>query len=121
MFRAIATAKLRSATVDTGRFQLSGSRRRIYLQLPDDRCGIRPGPVALSAYVDTRGLGAVLPNEIRWYSSLEGELGAGYDLIAILREGRHEITVASPDGRGGTLSERGIIIVSGQPISRERT
>jgi hypothetical protein len=121
LFRAIATAELRSATVDTGRFELSGSRRRIYLQLPDDRCGIRPGPVALSAYVDTRGLGAVLPNEIRWYSSLEGELGAGYDLIAILREGRHEITVASPDGRGGTLSERGIIIVSGQPISRERT
>ena len=117
-FRAIATAELRSATADTEPFELPPARRRIHLRLPDDRGGIEPGLVALSAFVDTRGLGAVLPQEIRWHSSLEGDLGAGLEVVAELGEGRHEITVTAPDGRGGTLSERGIIIVSGHPISR---
>jgi hypothetical protein len=82
---------------------------------PDDHCGIAPGAVALRAFVDTRGHGAIAPHEIRWRSSLEGELGVGLDLIAQLGEGRHEITATAPDGIGGTLSERAIIIVGGRP------
>jgi hypothetical protein len=50
---------------------------------------------------------------VRWRSSLEGELGPGLRLTAELGEGRHELTVTAPDGLGGTLSERAIIIVSG--------
>ena len=116
LFRAIATAELRSATADTARFELPHNHRRLHLQLPpDDHCGFAPGPVALSAYIDTRGLGVVAPQEIRWRSNIDGELGAGYDLAAQLSEGRHEITATAPDGRGGTLSERGIIIVGGRP------
>lgn len=118
-FRAIATAELRSATADTERFELPRGHRRLYLRLPEDHCGIPPGPVALSAFVDTRGLGPVSSQEIRWHSSLDGDLGAGYDLIAQLGEGRHEITVTAPDGRGGSISERGIIIVGGRPNAGE--
>lgn len=114
-FRAIATAELRSAQADTEPFELALSRRRLHMITPDDKCGIPLGAVALRAFVDTRGRGAIAPHEIRWYSNLEGELGAGLDLIAELSEGRHELTVTAPDGIGGTLSERAIIIVSGRP------
>ena len=51
---------------------------------------------------------AVAPHEIRWHSSLQGELGAGCELIAELGEGEHVITATAPDGRGGSLAERGI-------------
>lgn len=114
-FRAIATAELRSAHADTEPFELALSRRRLHVITPDDTCGIPPGAVALRAFVDTRGRGAIAPHEIRWSSNLEGELGAGHDLIAELSEGRHELTVTAPDGIGGTLSERAIIIVGGRP------
>lgn len=114
-FRAIATAGLRAAQADTEPFELALSRRRLYVSTPDDLCGIAPGAVVLRAFVDTRGHGAIAPHEIRWRSSLEGELGVGLDLIAQLGEGRHEITATAPDGIGGTLSERAIIIVGGRP------
>jgi hypothetical protein len=65
--------------------------------------------------IDSRFLGAVAPDEIRWRSDLDGDLGVGYEVSAQLREGRHVITVTAPDGRGGSLEERGIIIVGGRP------
>jgi hypothetical protein len=114
-FRAIATAELQSAQADTEPFELARARRRLHVVAPDDHCGIPPGPVALHALIDTRGCGAVAPQEIQWRSNLEGNLGFGLDLIAQLSEGRHEITATAPDGIGGTLSERAIIIVGGRP------
>lgn len=33
------------------------ARRRLYLDVPADDCPVRPGPVALAAMLDTRGLG----------------------------------------------------------------
>jgi hypothetical protein len=114
-FRAVATAELRSASADSSPFELPRSRRRLYLRLPDGHCPIAPGAVPLSAMIDCRGLGAVAPDEIRWHSDLEGDLGVGYEVAAQLREGRHVITVTAPDGRGGSLAERGIIIVGGRP------
>ena len=39
--------------------------------------------------------------------------GLGFDLVAELENGEHAITVTAPDGLGGTLEERGIIIVGG--------
>jgi hypothetical protein len=71
--------------------------------------------VALRALINTRGLGAVLPHEVRWVSSLQGEVGLGYDVLAELEAGTHEITVSAPDGIGGVLSERAIIVVGGRP------
>jgi hypothetical protein len=114
-FRAIATAGLRAAHADTEPFELAPCRRKLHLDLPGDSCGIKPGPVALRAFVDSRGRGAPAPQEIRWTSSLDGELGFGRELVAQLGEGRHEITATAPDGIGGSLAERGIIIVSGKP------
>jgi hypothetical protein len=114
-FRAVATAELRAAIADTDPFELPRSARRLYVITPDDHCGIPPGRIALSALVDTRGLGAIEPQEIRWHSNIAGELGAGFDLTAELSEGRHELTVTAPDGLGGLLAERAIIIVGGKP------
>lgn len=114
-FRAVATAGLRAAHADTEPFELAPCRRKLHLDLPGDSCGIKPGPVALRAFVDSRGRGAPAPQEIRWTSSLDGELGFGRELVAQLGEGRHEITATAPDGIGGSLAERGIIIVSGKP------
>ena len=97
-FRAIASAELQSATADTEPFEHAGSPRRLHLDLPKEECGLAAGPVALSALIDTRGLGPVARHEIRWHSSLQGELGAGYELIAELGEGEHVITATAPDG-----------------------
>ncbi len=118
-FRAIAGAELQSASADTEPFELRPATRRLYVVTPSGECGIPPGPVALSALVDTRGQGAVAPHEIRWSSALQGDLGAGYDLTAELQDGEHVVTVTAPDGKGGLLSERAIIIVSGRPARRE--
>ncbi len=118
-FRAIAGAELQSAVADTEPFGLAPSTRRLHVITPSDECGIPPGPVALSALIDTRGRGAVAPHEIRWTSSVQGEIGAGYDLTVELVEGEHALTVTVPDGIGGILSERAIIIVGGRP-SRPR-
>ena len=115
LFRAIATAELRSSTADTGRFQLPRTGRQLYIDAPSGECGIPAGPVTLTALVDTRGLGPIMPQDIRWSSNLDGELGTGYSLAPHLNEGRHEVTVTAPDGLGGTLAERGIIIVGGRP------
>lgn len=113
-FRAVATAELRSTETDSESFQLPLSRRRLFVVTPDDDCGIRPGPVLLRAVLDTRGLGAAAPHQIRWSSELVGELGTGYEITPELGEGEHIVSVTAPDGRGGTLSERAIIIVGGK-------
>ena len=115
VFRAIGTAELQSATADTRPFDLPRTPRRLYLDVPSDECGIAPGPVSLAAMVDTKGLGVIGPQEIRWSSSLDGELGFGYALTVDLNEGRHELTATAPDGLGGVLAERAIIIVGGRP------
>lgn len=115
LFRAIGTAELQSATADTQLFDLPQRPRRLYLDVPADHCMIAPGLVALAAMVDTRGLGAIMPPDIRWTSSLDGELGSGYALTPDLREGQHELIATAPDGLGGMLAERAIIIVGGRP------
>jgi hypothetical protein len=57
VFRAIGTAELQSATADTQPFDLPRTPRRLYLDVPSDECAIAPGPVALAAMLDCRGLG----------------------------------------------------------------
>ncbi len=114
-FRAIGIAELQSATADTDPFELPRAPRRVFIDAPPDTCGIPAGPVALAALVDTRGLGPIAPQEIRWASSLDGDLGSGYSLTAYLNEGRHEVSVTAPDGVGGMLAERAIIVVGGKP------
>jgi hypothetical protein len=114
-FRAVATAELRSSSADSSPFELPRSRRGLHLQLPDCHCPIPSGQVPLSVMIDSRGLGAVAPDEIRWQSDMDGDIGSGYEIAPQLRDGRHVITVTAPDGRGGSLSERGIIIVGGRP------
>ncbi len=119
-FRVIAGAELQSAMADTDPFEVRPATRRLFIVTPGGECGILPGPVALSALIDTRGQGAVAPHEIRWHSALQGELGAGYDLTANLLEGEHLVTATAPDGKGGLLSERAIIIVGGRPVREQR-
>ncbi len=114
-FRAIGTAELQSATADTEPIALARTPRSLYLDVPSGNCVIPPGPVAIAATVDTRGLGAIAPPDIRWTSDRDGELGFGYSLTPDLREGRHELTATAPDGLGGTLAVRAIIIVGGRP------
>ena len=115
IFRAIGTAELQSATADTEPFSLARTPRRLYLDVPSGDCTIEPGHVALAAMVDTRGLGAIAPTDIRWSSNLDGDLGFGYALTPDLSEGRHELTATAPDGLGSMMAERAIIIVGGRP------
>ena len=45
--------------------------------------------------------------------------GGGYDLTADLEAGEHVLTVTAPDGLGGVLTERAIIVVGGRPARGE--
>ena len=112
-FRAVATAELRSAVADTASFEAPPARHALHLRVPGGDCPVAPGPVALTALVDRRGEGDVHPAEVSWRSSLDGDLGTGLHLVVDLSEGRHELVVTAPDGAGGTLAARGIIIVGG--------
>ena len=111
--RAVATAELRSAVADTSPFDAPPARHALHLDVPRGDCPIPAGPVALAALLDRRGEGAVHPGDVAWRSSLDGDLGTGLRLVADLSEGRHEIVVTAPDGAGGTLSERAIIVIGG--------
>jgi hypothetical protein len=113
-FRAVATAELASAVADTPSFDLPPVPRRILLDVPRGDCPVAPGAVHLSAVIDHRGLGAPAPDEIRWSSDVVGDLGAGYGIAPDLPAGEHTVTVTAPDGLGGTLSERAIIVVGGR-------
>lgn len=112
-FRALASAELQTASADTAPVELARQPRRLHLDLPGGHCPIPAGPVTLAARLDNRGLGSAAPQEIEWRSSLEGSLGAGYTITPLLGEGRHELSVSAPDGLGGQLSERGIIVIGG--------
>jgi hypothetical protein len=114
-FRTIGTAELSSATADTEPFDLPPSPRRLYLDAPAGDCTVPPGPVRLGVSVDTRGLGAPAPEEVRWESDIDGDLGSGYAIAPDLEAGEHTVVVTVPDGLGGTLSERAIIVVGGRP------
>src|SRR3712207_2391353 len=67
--------------------------------------------------IDSGGLGGIPPEEVSWHSNLDGELGRGTELQRALSAGRHEITVRAPDGLGGMLSERAIIVVGGKQVA----
>ena len=118
LFRAVATAELRSAERDSEGFALDPVGRGLFLRLTPNACA--PREVALSAFVDARGLGGVSPGEVVWSSDRDGDLGRGFELGVRLSEGRHEIIARIPDGLGGTLEERGIIIVGGRPPEGRR-
>jgi hypothetical protein len=115
-FRVIATAELQAAVADTDPFELPRQGRRLHLNLPSDACEVPPGRIVLQALLDTRGLGGVSPDEVRWQSSLQGDVGLGFSIAPELEAGEHEITVSVPDGLGGVLSQRGIIVVGGRPM-----
>jgi hypothetical protein len=116
-FRAVASAELMTATADTAPFAVAPSPRAAVLALPADAesgCSpLPPGPVPLRVLFDNRGLGAVAPHEIIWTSSLDGDLGRGHAPAPTLSEGRHQIVVSAPDGLGGRLEQRGIIVIGG--------
>ena len=108
-FRAIATAELRSAIAETAPFELARRGRRLFVEaLPG--CG---ATATLRAGLDCARLGGVPPEDIHWRSDRDGELGRGYDIVVRLSPGPQTLTATAPDGLGGTLSERAIIIVGG--------
>ncbi|MPR13052.1 hypothetical protein [Microvirga tunisiensis] len=109
-FRAVATAELQACEAESETFALPRRRRALFVQARQVR---PPDAVRFSATIDSGGLGGVPPEEVLWHSDLDGELGRGTELQRALSPGRHEITVRAPDGLGGTLSERAIIVVGG--------
>jgi hypothetical protein len=82
------------------------------------KCRFRASATAelQAAEADTRGYDMCSLNEVRWSSSVDGDLGCGLDLAVALSEGSHEITATIPDGIGGRIAETGIIVVGGRPV-----
>lgn len=107
-FRAIATAELQSREVDSENFTLPRRRRGFFVQVTQT---CTKTVVQFSAVFDSGGLGGVSPEKVLWHSDLDGELGKGTEFQRVLSPGRHEITAQAPDGLGGTLTERSIIVV----------
>ena len=70
-------------------------------------------PLRLSVAFDLRGLPGPAPADVRWTSDLDGEIGQGFAVFPDLTPGRHTVTVSTPDGLGGTLTGRGIIVIGG--------
>ena len=113
-FRVTATAELRAAVTETEPLELPVRGPRLHLLLPErDDCPPPQGRTVLRARVDRRGGPAVPAWAVRWSSDRDGDLGRGADLLVDLSPGRHQVTATAPDGVGGTLSERAIIVVGG--------
>lgn len=116
-FRALAGAELMTATADTKPFALAPTPRTAFLALPTGAesgcCPLPLGPVPLRVLFDNHGHGSVEPRDITWMSSLDGDLGWGHAVVPDLSEGHHSISVTAPDGLGGRVEQRGIIVVGG--------
>ena len=110
-FRAVVTIGLQAGQRDSEPFDLAALPRGLHLRLRPQDCA--PHTVKLSAFIDTRGLGGVAAQDVAWASERDGNLGRRYQLSATLNEGLHIITATIPDGLGGRLAERGIIIIVG--------
>jgi len=111
--RVVASAELCSVTLDSEPFPMPASGRRVYVAPLVCSCLAADRPVTLRALVDTRGLGAPPLEAVQWHSNVQGELGAGLDLSVHLDVGTHDVSVSLPDGLGGTVSDRAIIVVGG--------
>ena len=109
-FRVVATAELVATTVESEPFDLAPAPIRAHLVLPDSTCGSES---VLSVLLDLRGHDAPLPTEVAWRSDLDGDLGRGFAVPVALSDGRHEVVVSVPDGLGGVLEQRGIIVIGG--------
>jgi len=113
-FRASATAELQAAEADTEPFAVRVRGRALHVQISAPQCADEL--TMLRAFIDTRGYDMCSLNEVRWSSSVDGDLGCGLDLAVALSEGSHEITATIPDGIGGRIAETGIIVVGGRPV-----
>jgi hypothetical protein len=117
-FRAVVTIGLQAGQRDSEPFDLAALPRGLHLRLRPQDCA--PHTVQLSASIDSRGLSGVAAQDVAWASERDGNLGRRYQLSATLSEGQHVITATIPDGLGGRLAERGIIIVGGRPQCGQR-
>jgi len=58
------------------------------------------------------GHGLSEPQDAQWSSSLDGVLGAGYEVVAQrLSEGPHTVRLTVPDGLGGIASAEVAVLV----------
>lgn len=112
-FKVIATAELSATMRETETFDLPRRGRRLFVTAEPSPCA--PGEVSLRALVDTRGLGMPGAEQVSWRSDRDGELGLGVNFAVTLSPGRHALEATAPDGLGGTVSERAIIVVGGRP------
>ncbi len=91
--QVLATSGYHTAAETSGRFRVRPREREIlaWSSAGSERAPVGE-PVQLFAIA---GDGAVPTDDLRWYSDLDGDLGVGARLTAMLRPGRHLIEVRS--------------------------
>ena len=91
--RLIASAELASVDVISAPFPVPLTPREVTI------VALEEGQLAASAYSPDAGV--CPPDELRWSSDLDGDLGTGRQPAVPPSSGRHRITATAPDGTGG--------------------
>lgn len=101
--QVVASSGVATATAESAPFAVERKPRKAYVINPRE-----PATVALGAVVALNGGGfspdyGIAPfGEVSWSSSLDGNIGIGYELATVsLSAGCHVITLTVPDGTGG--------------------
>ncbi len=103
MFRVWASDGINTASADSASFRVPNRMPRVHITEPDDGKTIMVGQTLVlgaEAYDDDSG--SLTGNQVRWTSSIDGQLGRGTTLsTARLVRGSHTIRVEADDGEGG--------------------
>jgi hypothetical protein len=101
--QVVASAGIRTVTATSEPFEVEQKESRAYLVSPREPLTVKHGEVVtLQGGGFSPDAGMTSFGDVRWMSSLDGNLGAGYELVTTsLSVGFHVITLSVPDGTGG--------------------
>jgi hypothetical protein len=104
--QVVATSGIATATVESEPFEVERKPRQAYMINPPEPLTVTRGqvvPLVGAGFSPDHGPAPF--DDVRWSSSLDGNLGAGYEVAtASLSVGFHLITLAVPDGEGGVAT-----------------
>jgi YVTN family beta-propeller protein len=101
-FKVTATDQmLTGEDISDASFMVGSKGPAAFILLPDRERTIPPGlPLYLQGYAYDLEDGTLKDNALRWASSIDGDLGTGQTILAMLSPGEHTITLTATDSDG---------------------
>jgi hypothetical protein len=112
--RVLASDGINTSTDESdGSFTVGHKGPQAFILSPEGDVTIMLGtPLLLQGYAYDLEDGALGQSALRWTSSLDGDLGTGSQVLVILSQGQHVITLTATDSDGNTATATARVNVS---------